>query len=231
MLKAFRNIIVFAILTGLVLSTAHCGSSSTESIEENSAINAITKVSPAVVRLVTEDGYGSGVIIDKEGYVITNYHVIDTVNSVTVTLPDGRQFEGTIIEKDTTRDLAMIKIDSHDLPVVSLGNSSKLMLGQDVIAIGYPLGLKGSATVSKGIVSAFREYASMDYIQTDAAINPGSSGGALITLDGEVIGINVGKWTDIKYEGMTYAIAIDDAKSIIQSSKTSDSHQTSMIPY
>lgn len=195
----------------------------------SSVTDAIARVEPAVVRLVTEESYGSGMIIDEAGYVLTNSHVVKDANSVIIMLSDGRQFEGMVIGRDNIRDLAVVKIEGGNLPIVPLGDSNELELGQELIAIGYPLGLKGSATVSKGIFSAFRTNVVATYIQTDAAINPGSSGGALINLNGEVIGVNTLKLVGVAFEGMSYAITIDSAKPIIPSLIASD-EQTSGLP-
>jgi len=190
----------------------------------HSAIYAIEKIQPSVVRITTHNGYGSGVIVDGSGYIITNHHVINAAETITIALSDGRLFEGDIIISDPIMDLALVSIKASDLPTASLGNSEQLLLGHDVISIGYPLGLPGSATVSKGIVSAFREFNGVTFIQTDAAINPGSSGGALINLQGEVIGINVGKKVDVSYEGISYAVAINDAKTLLTSLTTIPNH-------
>lgn len=195
----------------------------------SSVTDAIARVEPAVVRLVTEESYGSGMIIDEAGYVLTNSHVVKDANSVIIMLSDGRQFEGMVIGRDNIRDLAVVKIEGGNLPIVPLGDSNELELGQELIAIGYPLGLKGSVTVSKGIFSAFRTNVVATYIQTDAAINPGSSGGALINLNGEVIGVNTLKLVGVAFEGMSYAITIDSAKPIIPSLIASD-EQTSGLP-
>ena len=176
---------------------------------------AIAKVSPAVVYIETADGTGSGMIIDEAGYVLTNSHVVEGTDLATIILPDGREFSGTVIGRDEIIDLAVVKIDGENLPTVNLGSSNNLEIGQEVISIGYPLGLEGSATVSRGIVSAFRTDDAVTYVQTDAAINPGNSGGPLITLNGEVVGINTWKYVRVDVEGMGYAIAIDNAQPII----------------
>ncbi len=140
-------------------------------------------------------GLGSGVIIDaKTGYVVTNNHVIDGASEILVTLKDGRQFDATVIGTDSRSDIALLKIeDGKDLTEIKLGNSSKLRVGDFVVAIGNPFGL--GQTVTSGIVSALgRSGLGIEevenFIQTDAAINSGNSGGALVTLDGELIGIN-----------------------------------------
>ena len=180
-----------------------------------SVADAISKVNPAVVVVETVDGTGSGMIIDNAGYVLTNSHVVEGTNLATIILPDGREFYGIVLGRDEITDLAVVEINGDNLPVANMGSSNDLQIGQDVISIGYALGLEGSATVSKGIVSAFRTDYEVTHIQTDAAINPGNSGGPLITLNGEVVGINTWKYVRVDVEGMNYAIAIDSAQSII----------------
>ena len=141
-------------------------------------------------------GTGSGFITTADGRVLTNAHVVQGADSVTVVLKDGRRFKGTVVGADPTTDVAVIKIDAQNLPTVKMGNSDNLLPGQAAIAIGNPLGL--SFTVTQGIISATGRSAAdvgvsaerVDFIQTDAAINPGNSGGPLINGEGEVIGIN-----------------------------------------
>ena len=178
---------------------------------------AVAKVEPAVVRVETEDSMGSGMIIDKSGYILSNNHIVEGVQSATVILMNGGQFPGTVVERDELRDLAVIKIavSGFTLPVVTVGNSDKLETGEEVIAIGYSLGLEGGTTVSKGILSAFRSGDGIRYIQTDAAINPGNSGGPLINSKGEVIGIVTAKIVHEAVEGVSFAIAINEAKPFI----------------
>src|SRR3954469_8932285 len=143
-------------------------------------------------------GTGSGFIVSKDGYILTNNHVVEEADRVTVTLLDNRQFTAKVIGTDPTTDVALIKVDANDLPTVSLGNDDAARVGQWVVAIGNPLGL--DFTVTAGIISAKgrsqlnlpgrERYAIQDFIQTDAAINPGNSGGPLVNIHGEVIGIN-----------------------------------------
>ena len=141
-------------------------------------------------------GMGSGVIISAEGYILTNHHVIEDADDVKVMLSDEREFEAKIIGSDPKTDVAVLKIEATDLPVLKLGNSETVEVGDIVLAIGNPFGI--GQTVTMGIVGATsREFGIMareqgyeDFIQTDAAINPGNSGGALVNADGEVIGIN-----------------------------------------
>ena len=161
-------------------------------------------------------GVGSGVIVDKEGLVLTNNHVVAGADTVTVELPDGREFKATEIKTDPDSDLAVVKLeDAHDLPVAKLGDSDKLDIGDWVIAIGNPFELE--TTVSAGIISGKgRELGSIrraKFLQTDAAINPGNSGGPLVNLAGEVIGINTAIASNTgAYQGIGFAIPINLAK-------------------
>ena len=170
-------------------------------------------------------GLGSGVIIDKKGYILTNEHVVKDADDITVTLPDGREFKGEILGTDPRSDLAVIKIDADNLPVAKLGDSDKLRIGEWSVAIGNPFGfyLKSSIpTVTVGVISALHRHLPMtsyrsrlytDLIQTDAAINPGNSGGPLVNLKGEVIGINVAIMSSTGgYQGIGFAIPINTAK-------------------
>lgn len=140
-----------------------------------------------------EGGLGSGVIISPDGYILTNNHVVDGATDVEVTLPDRREFKAKVIGTDPKTDVAVIKIDADHLPAITVGDSSKLRIGDEVLAIGNPYGV--GQTVTMGIVSA-TERAGLgiedyeDFIQTDASINPGNSGGALVNDRGELVGIN-----------------------------------------
>ncbi|MEZ0535889.1 S1C family serine protease [Caldicellulosiruptoraceae bacterium PP1] len=167
-------------------------------------------------------GEGSGVIISKDGYIITNNHVISGAKSVTVILSGGKEVPAQIVGTDSQSDLAVLKIDPKYVTAVArLGDSSKVQVGDFAIAIGNPLGQEFAGSVTFGVVSAVNR--KLDYnngmqiplIQTDAAINPGNSGGALVNKDGEVIGINSAKITDTGVEGMGFAIPINYAKPII----------------
>jgi len=181
----------------------------------------IAKVKPSVVYIHTDVGggsyIGSGMVIDKSGYILTNSHVIQGSQLPTVTLPTGMQYSCSIIKRDDIRDLAIIKIAASgmDLSAVTFGNSSEVESGDEVIAIGYSLGLEGGATVTKGIVSAFRVSEGVHYIQTDAAVNPGNSGAPLINMRGEVVGVITFKLVREAVEGMGFAVAISDARLFI----------------
>lgn len=173
-------------------------------------------------------GLGSGVIIDPEGYILTNDHVVRQADKITVKLSDGREFRGEVRGRDQRADLAVIKIKANNLPVALLGDSSNLKIGQWTVAIGNPFGFaltNPEPTVTVGVISALhrslgtsiaRDRDFNDLIQTDAAINPGNSGGPLVNLRGEVIGINVAIFTTTGgYEGIGFAIPINNAKRII----------------
>ncbi|AFZ56489.1 trypsin-like peptidase domain-containing protein [Anabaena cylindrica FACHB-243] len=164
-------------------------------------------------------GLGSGFILDKSGLILTNAHVVDQADKVTVRLKDGRTFEGTVKGIDEVTDLAVVKINAgNDLPVAPLGSSNNVQVGDWAIAVGNPLGFDN--TVTLGIVSTLKRSSAqvgisdkrLDFIQTDAAINPGNSGGPLLNGEGEVIGINTAIRADAM--GIGFAIPIDKAKAI-----------------
>jgi serine protease Do len=169
--------------------------------------------------VIPRKGTGSGVIIDEQGHVVTNAHVVDGSDRVTVKLNDGRRFEAEIVGIDEKTDVAVLKIrDGRDLSVATLGVSREMRVGQWVVAIGNPFGL--GQTVSVGVVSAMERTLSIDrnrtfddFIQTDAAINPGNSGGALVNLNGEVIGINNAIIPN--GQGIGFAIPIDVVKTVL----------------
>lgn len=168
-------------------------------------------------------GLGSGVIISSDGYIVTNNHVIDEAERLEVTLNDNRTFDATIVGADSTTDLALIKIDASDLPVIPMGDSEALKVGEWVLAVGNPFGF--TSTVTTGIVSAKgrsigrQNHNRMDiesYIQTDAAVNPGNSGGALVNLAGELIGINTAIYSQTgNYAGYSFAIPTSIVKKVV----------------
>ena len=207
---------------------------------ENVIVKAVERVGPSVVRIDTEkdiknpmgqlfglgpttqrqQGQGSGFITRANGLIFTNEHVVRGADRVNVTLPDGRRFQGTVLGGDPLTDVAVVKVVAENLPVASLGNSDQLRPGEWAIAIGNPFGLNN--TVTAGIISAvdrtdanIGEGQRVPYIQTDAAVNPGNSGGPLISAAGEVIGMN----TAIRKApgaGLSFAVPINLAKRIAQ---------------
>lgn len=204
------------------------------SADEEINTDVFEKVHPAVVNIATttlsmnfwleiipREGQGSGFVIDKQGYILTNNHVIAKAQKINVTMADGEKIQATLVGRDPTSDLAVIKIPSRHVNVVApLGDSDKIRVGQKAIAIGNPFGL--SHTLTTGIVSALNRGIRTEdgnqieeLIQTDAAINPGNSGGPLLNSSGEVIGINTAIYSLTGgYQGIGFAIPINMAKSI-----------------
>ncbi|GEL77876.1 S1C family serine protease [Tenuibacillus multivorans] len=211
---------------------------------DNASISAdINELSESVVGVVniqkqnifdqgSEAGTGSGIIYKKDGneaYVVTNHHVIEGSKEVEVVLNKDQRIEAEIVGSDQLTDLAVLKINGENVDTVAkLGSSTEIKIGDTVIAIGNPLGLEFSNSVTKGIISGLNRSLNVDtngdrqpdwvteVIQTDAAINPGNSGGALVNENGEVIGINSMKIAQQSIEGMGFAIPIDQAKNIIK---------------
>ena len=185
------------------------------------------KVSPSVVLIsgsgLNGEGQGSGVLISEDGYLVTNAHVVSGFSQLTVTLNDADKTtaEATVVGSDSLTDLAVIKVDLNGLTAADLGTSSDLEVGQDVVVIGNPLGEEFSGSVTTGIISALDRKVQMSedeiftYIQTDAAINAGNSGGPLVNMAGQVIGINAAKIDTSVAEGMGFAIPVDDVVPVV----------------
>lgn len=173
----------------------------------------------AFMREVIQAGAGSGVIIDKTGYIITNEHVVSGANTVSVRLPSGAQYAAEIVAADAETDIAVIKIQPTDaLPTATFGNSDALKVGQSVIAIGNPLGSLGG-TVTEGIISATNRAVTIDgvtmnLLQTSAAVNPGNSGGGLFNTAGELIGVVNAKSSGSGIEGLAFAIPANTALQV-----------------
>ena len=202
-------------------------------VPEEVLVKAVEKVSKSVVniasvrmlhdqmfRIFPIEGVGSGVVINENGYILTNNHVIDDEERLKITLSDGKVLRGKVAGSDETTDLAVLKVESEQpLPAAQLGNSDDLKTGQIAIAIGNPFGLTGGPAVSAGIVSSLNRSIQtrngvLELIQTDAAINPGNSGGPLVNTKGEVIAINT---ANMPYaQGIGFAVPINTAKSILK---------------
>ncbi|HHU30035.1 MAG: trypsin-like peptidase domain-containing protein [Bacillota bacterium] len=164
---------------------------------------------------------GSGVIIDSGGIIVTNNHVIDGADQIFVVLGEGEEYEAEVVGADSITDIAVLKIDKTNLPSASFGDSSKIVVGETVIAIGNPLGLNYSQTVTIGHISAKERSITLNQtvfnvIQTDAAINAGNSGGPLVNLKGEIIGINTAKVQQSGVEGIGFAIPSNEVKRITE---------------
>jgi S1-C subfamily serine protease len=213
--------------------TAH-GRSDDLSGKDMSVPAVVAAVKPSVVTIMTRGippntplhpsppGSGSGVIVDEQGYILTNNHLVENTKSVVVGLPSGRLTPGRVVGRDFLLDLALIKIQAKDLIAAKLRRSSSLQIGETVVAIGNPFALKGGSTVTVGVVSALDRSiltpngeTLYDLIQTDAAINPGNSGGPLVDLSGHVVGINVAVAPSA--QAISYAISMDAAYPQIQS--------------
>ena len=164
---------------------------------------------------------GSGVVISADGYIVTNNHVVEEAKTIEVMLNDNREFKAKLVGADPTTDLAILKIESENLPHLSFGNSDSLAIGEWVVAIGNPFRLQ--STVTAGIVSAkarniniLEQQGIESFIQTDAAVNPGNSGGALVNTSGELVGINTAIMTySGRYEGFSFAIPSNLAQKIV----------------
>ena len=199
-----------------------------------STVDVVKLLKPSVVQIVTEFsamgtfnqpgpsvGVGTGIILDTQGNILTNNHVIDGAQAIMVTLNNGESFTAQLIGGDAATDTAVIRIEADSLRPPQIGRSSELQVGQEVIAIGHALGLPGGPTVSKGVISALgrsidvdAQTTMVDLIQTDASINPGNSGGPLSNASGEVIGINSAGIRGS--QGIGFAINIDDAQLVVE---------------
>lgn len=242
-LIAIISAVIGSIVTAYVLMPEVLGSASTPPLQQQSSIPVLPqaeetvtqvaeKVGPAVVNIITkslaydfffqpvpQEGLGSGVIIDSKGYILTNYHVVDRAEAITVNLADGRKVKGKVVGSDPNSDLAVLKIEAENLPVAALGDSNRIKVGQLAVAIGNPFGLQ--QTVTSGVISAVDRSISEgkgrvldNLIQTDASINPGNSGGPLVNGRGQVIGINTAIISQA--QGIGFAIPINTAKSVAE---------------
>lgn len=189
------------------------------------------KVKSSVVGILCYSSYntveasasGSGIIMSQDGYIVTNAHVVNGAVGISVLMQDGTEKTAKLIGQDTKTDLAVVKIDGENYAYAEFGNSDQLSVGETVVAIGNPGGMTLYGSITQGIVSGLNRVLnssdaySLKLIQTDAAINPGNSGGALVNMYGQVVGINSSKIAATDYEGIGFAISINDAKPIIES--------------
>ena len=186
------------------------------SLQAEDTSQVIRQSMPAVVTVVTDEGLGSGFFVNSDGYILTNSHVVGKESWPSIRLANGKSVSANIIKTDEEKDLALLKASGSVFPALPLGDSNRVSQGESVIAIGSPMGLEG--TVTRGIVSALRKAANgVIYIQTDAAVNLGNSGGPLLNKAGQVIGINTMKIlsSQMDTDRLGFAISINDAKKFM----------------
>jgi serine protease Do len=217
---------------GTVGSSSSATTSFTADASLPDIMSVADQVTPAVVHIRTQtvatnfrrsvnvEGTGTGVIITSNGLILTNDHVIDGARSITVTLEDGRSFEASVVGRDTSSDLAILRVNASGLPALTFADQSDLRVGQWVIAIGNALDLPGGPTVTVGVISALDRSIEEpngvdleDVVQTDAAINPGNSGGPLLNLSGEIVGINT--VVSSQAEGIGFAVSSEVAERVV----------------
>ena len=237
LLSTNNRLRLLGVIAALALAVSAAPCSAASNPRETPVVRALKKARSAVVNIHSRktalssetlfgnakarkvNGMGTGIVIDPRGYIVTNHHVIDGVESLRVTLVNGGTYSASVVNSDRSRDLAIIKIKpTKPLPMMPIGTSSDIMLGESVIAVGNAFGYEN--TVTSGIVSALKRNVEVNekqsyknLIQTDASINPGNSGGPLINMTGEVIGINVAIRAGAQRIG--FAIPIDDARRVI----------------
>ncbi|MDZ4664278.1 MAG: Do family serine endopeptidase [Bacteroidota bacterium] len=194
----------------------------TQSEQTNLDYNPFAQMLGMPPETYSQQGSGSGVIISKDGYIVTNYHVVAGANKIEVTLNDKRTYEAVVIGTDPSTDVALVKIKEGDLPFLSYGNSDQVKVGEWVLAVGNPFNLE--STVTAGIISAkgrnkiidVRKNPVESFLQTDAVVNPGNSGGALVNTNGELIGINTAIVSNNgSYQGYSFAIPVNIVKKVV----------------
>lgn len=214
---------ISTVQTGLTKANADLATIQAEANKTLSQVDLVKLVEPVVVRVEITFGSsletGTGIIISSNGYVLTANHVVENVTAANITLPNGQRFTSTVVGRDASRDIAIVKMNTSrtDFTAAVIGSSGNSSVGETVMASGFALGLDGNTTYSMGIISAFRLFDGSNYIQTDAPINPGNSGGPMFNMKGQVIGVNVGKLVGTNVETIGLAVPIDECKSLIQS--------------
>ena len=212
---------------------AEAAAAKMSSARNTPAVRVANTVGPAVVgitnkavardffnRRVETQGVGSGVIFKNDGYIVTNNHVIEGARELIVSLADGRTLNAELVGADEMTDIAVVKVDAKNLPTAKFGDSDDVLVGEPAIAIGNPMGLEFQGSVTVGVISALNRTLELSdrrvkLFQTDAAISPGNSGGALVNADGEIIAINSAKLAADGVEGMGFAIPINTVKEIV----------------
>ena len=189
--------------------------------------DVVDKARPSVVRIVTDDGSGTGFVIDNAGYILTNEHVVEGLTRVTIVFHDGARLEARVFSADAARDIALLEVET-DRSLTPLEFAASVREGEGVIALGFPLDLAESMTVTRGIVSALRTFDGVKHVQTDAAINPGNSGGPLLNDSGEVVGMNTFIRREIEgreydAQGIGFGVSFDVLEARLAAMKASPS--------
>ncbi len=232
--KLFGEDVTIAEGAAVVYKTTKLKDQDGNTVKEPLSIPAVAElVKNSVVEITTEqivtgsfmqqyvsEGAGSGVIITADGYIVTNHHVIDGATNINIRLADGTEYAASLIGSDAKSDLAVIKVQATGLTPAAYGSSAELEVGEEVVAVGNPLGELGG-TVTKGIISAMDREITIDnttmrLLQTDTAINPGNSGGGMFNTSGQLVGIINAKSAGEEIEGLGFAIPIDTAKTVIE---------------
>lgn len=220
-----KTVMYQSVAQATAAGTSDSTASTTEKVASSAANSVVEIKTEAVTKsqymqdMVTE-GAGSGVIVSADGYIVTNNHVINGASKITVTTKDEKSYEATLVGTDSESDVALLKISASNLQPVVMGNSEGIVVGQQAIAIGNPLGELGG-TVTDGIISALNREITIDgetmnLLQTDTAINPGNSGGGLFNASGELIGLVVAKSSGTGVEGLGFAIPVNEVKSVVE---------------
>lgn len=198
---------------GVEVSVASVVFPNASKLDAMSVGEATSQAGSAVVRVKTDLGSGSGFIIESNGLILTNNHVIRDAEEITVFLEDGTEYTGAVLGRDMIHDLALVKIETSSLPLLELGDLGQVKLGTEALVIGYPLG-SSDLTVTRGLVSAVKRDTgrNIHWIQTDSAVNPGNSGGPLLNLQGQVIGVVSAKFVGVSIEGVGFAISANTVK-------------------
>ena len=199
-----------------------------------SVADVVESVRAGVVRIAGTSGSGSGFVVDSDGYILTNEHVIAGQDRLTIVFDDGARLRARVVAYDSARDIALLKVDTT-LSLIALPLAEEVREGEDVVALGYPLDLRDRMTATRGIVSAFRTFRGVAYVQTDAATNPGNSGGPLMNLSGEVVGMNTSvrreiQGRDFDAQGIGYAIKFDVLSSRLEILKSGVSSGPTSTP-
>ena len=192
-------------------------------LEDLRAVEVTASAASAVVRIETDSGSGSGFVIDSNGLILTNNHVILDADEINVFLKDGTQFSGTVRGRDLIRDLAVVQIEANNLPLLEFTDLGRAGLGTELLLIGFPLG-SAELTISRGLVSAIKHDVGRNvlWVQTDAVVTSGSSGGPLVNLKGEVIGLASNKFVGASVEGFGFAISANTIKLYLERLKSGE---------